>query len=240
MSEPLDILAFGAHADDVELSCGGTLLAATSAGARVGVVDLTRGELGTRGTPEIRAEEARRAAEIMGLAMRENLGLADGFFRADRESIEAVIRVLRAWRPRVVLANALDDRHPDHARGGDLVAEAVFLSGLRRVETERDGRVQEPHRPEVVYRYIQDRYIPPQLVVDITDHIEGKMAAIDAYASQFHEPASPEPMTYIATPEFREGLRARAREHGRLIGAHYGEGFTVVRPVGVRGLLDLR
>jgi bacillithiol biosynthesis deacetylase BshB1 len=238
-SQRLDILAFGAHPDDVELSCAGTLLAEVAHGRKVGVVDLTEGELGTRGTPELRLREADAAGQIMGLTARVNLGLPDGFLEEDRDSLLAVVRVLRHYQPRIVLANALEDRHPDHKRGGDLVERACFLAGLARIESERDGIAQSVHRPQRVLRYIQDRWIIPSLVLDISTYMDRKLEAVQAYGSQFYDPKSSEPATYIATPEFLEGLRSRAREMGRLIGCHYGEGFTMRQPPGLSSLSGL-
>ena len=232
----LHVLAFGAHPDDVELSCGGTLLAEAAKGYRTGIVDLTRGELGTRGTAEDRDKEANDAAAILGLSSRENLRLADGFFRVDRASLEAVVRAIRQHRPTVVLANAQHDRHPDHGRGGDLVQEACFLAGLRQMETSLNGVSQEAFRPKALYRYIQDRWIKPDLVVDISGFIDPKMEAIKAYRTQFFDPASTEPQTYISTSAFMDGLLSRSREMGRMAGYEYGEGYTSVVVPGYQSL----
>ncbi len=238
-AQNLDVLAIGAHPDDVELSCAGTLIAEVQRGRRVGIVDLTQGELGTRGTPQLRLEEAEAAARIMGLHARENLGLPDGFLQEDRPTLLALVEAIRAFRPRLVIANALEDRHPDHGRAGDLVERACFLAGLKRIETKRDGAAQDPHRPLRVLRYVQDRWIQPDLVMDISKHMERKLEAIQAYGSQFYDPDSDEPSTYIATPEFLEGLRSRAREMGRMIGRHYGEGFTLRTAPGLDDLSAL-
>ncbi|MBT9392362.1 bacillithiol biosynthesis deacetylase BshB1 [Hymenobacter sp. NST-14] len=236
----LDILAFGAHPDDVEMSCAGTLLAAAAVGKKIGIVDFTRGELGTRGTALTRAEEAENATRILGLHARENLGLPDGFFRNDREHQLPLIAALRRYQPDVVLCNAIHDRHPDHGRGAQLASDACFLSGLRRVETlGDDGQPQLPWRPRVVYHYIQDRQLPADLVVDITPHWAKKWESILAYKTQFHDPESTEPITYLSTPVFSNFLEARAREFGHLIGVEFGEGFTRQRPVGVRDITEL-
>jgi len=230
----LDVLALGAHPDDVEMSCSGTLLAAAAAGKKIGVVDFTRGELGTRGTPATRAAEAAAASEMLGLSARENLGLPDGFFRNDREHQLPLIAALRRYRPDVVLANAIHDRHPDHGRGAELARDACFLAGLRMIETlGDDGQPQAPWRPRTVYHYIQDRAIVPAFVVDISAHWAGKWASIQAYGTQFFNPASTEPATYLSNQEFGKFMEARAHEFGHMIGVEFGEGFTVARPVGV-------
>ena len=236
----VDILAFGAHPDDVEMSCAGTLLAALAAGKTAAIVDLTRGELGTRGTPAIRAAEAAAASEMLGIRHRENLGLPDGFFRNEREFQLPLIAAIRRYRPAVVLGNAIADRHPDHGRAAQLVADACFLAGLRMIETlGDDGQPQEAWRPRNVYHYIQDRAIVPAFVVDITAHWPGKWAAIQAYKSQFFNPESDEPETYLSSQAFGQFMEARAREFGHLIGTEFGEGFTVARPLGVREIGDL-
>ncbi len=235
----LHILAFAAHPDDVELASSGTLLRHKAEGKNIGIVDLTRGELGTRGTPELRAVESAKASELLQLDYRANLGLADGFFSKNENSLKAIIQQLRHTQPDVVLANAVSDRHIDHGRAADLVADACFLSGLRKIETEFEGKQQEPWRPKAVYHYIQDRYIHPSLVVDITPYWELKMAAIKAYSSQFYNENSTEPQTPISSAEFIEFLEARAREMGRIIGVTYGEGFTTQRAVGVSDLTSL-
>jgi N-acetylglucosamine malate deacetylase 1 len=232
----LDILAFASHPDDVELSCSGTLLKHLSCGSRVGVVDLTKGELGTRGNAEIRARESAEATRLMGLSVRENLGFADGFFSNDRNHLIPVIEMIRKYRPRIVLANAVSDRHPDHGRGARLVAEACFLSGLRKIDTKNAGSLQEAWRPQRLYHYIQDRYIKPDFVIDITPFMEKKMEVIKAFGSQFFDPSSNEPVTPISTPEFLEFLYARASDHGRIINVRYGEGFTAERAIGISNL----
>ncbi|MCC3153007.1 bacillithiol biosynthesis deacetylase BshB1 [Hymenobacter sp. BT770] len=236
----LDILALGAHPDDVEMTCSGTLLAAVAAGKKVGIVDLTRGELGTRGTPAIRAAEAAAAAKILGVSVRENLGLQDGFFRNDREHQLPLIAAIRRYQPEIVLANAIHDRHPDHGRAAQLATEACFLAGLRMVETlDHDGTPQTPWRPKHVYHYIQDRAIVPAFVVDVTPYWAKRWESVLAYGSQFFNPASDEPATYLSSQEFSKFMEARARDFGHIIGVEFGEGFTVHRPVGVRELSDL-
>lgn len=237
----LDLLAFASHPDDTELGCSGTLIAHIHAGRKVGVADLTRGELGTRGTPETRRQEAAEASAIIGLHARVNLGLADGFFRADRDQLLAVVKVIRAFQPEIVLLNAVHDRHPDHGRGSALVSEACFLSGLKQINTLGDsGEEQEAWRPKAVYHYIQDRYIEPDLVVDITAHWEQKLESIRVFKSQFFDPEDTTgPQTYISNPEFLKFIEARAREMGHKIGTTFGEGFTRERHIGVRNLFDL-
>ncbi|AMR29604.1 bacillithiol biosynthesis deacetylase BshB1 [Hymenobacter psoromatis] len=238
----LAVLALGAHPDDVEMSCAGTLLAAVAVGKKVGIVDFTRGELGTRGTPETRAAEAEAASKILQLSARENLGMADGFFQNDRAHQLLLIAALRRYQPDIVLANAITDRHPDHGRAAQLATEACFLSGLRMIETfDEHGRPQEAWRPKHVYHYIQDRQIAADFVVDITPHWPGKWAAINAYGSQFFNPtADPAaPQTYLSSPAFASFMEARAREFGHLVGVEFGEGFTKERTLGVKELGDL-
>lgn len=236
----LDILAFAAHPDDAELSCGGTLLAHRARGYRIGIVDLTQGELGTRGDVTTRMAEASAAAEILGLSYRQNLGMADGFFVNDREHQLAIIRVIRSLRPAIVLANAIRDRHTDHGKGAELTAHACFLAGLSRIETYDDmGRPQAAWRPGHVYHYIQDRHITPDLVVDISPHWEQKKAAIMAYGSQFWKPDGGGPQTPISGEDFLLFLEGRARDMGRSIGVTFGEGFTSARPPGTTDLFRL-
>ena len=235
----LHILAFGAHPDDVELGCGGTIAKEISLGKSVGIVDLTRGELGTRGTAEIRDKEAADAAKILGVWVRENLNMRDGFFVNDEEHQLAVIRMIRKYRPEIVLCNAVDDRHIDHGKGSKLVSDACFLSGLRKIETEYDGKSQEAWRPKVVYHYIQWKNLTPDVVVDITGFNAKRVEAILAYSSQFYDPNSNDPVTPIATKNFLESLDYRAQDLGRLIGTEMGEGFTVERYLGVSSLSDL-
>ncbi|NCI46374.1 bacillithiol biosynthesis deacetylase BshB1 [Sediminibacterium soli] len=233
----LDILAFGVHPDDVELGCSGTLLTAMAEGKKVGIVDITRGELGTRGSADIRDQEAAAAARILGIDVRENLRLADGFFQNDEASLRKVITVIRTYRPRILLANSLEDRHPDHGRSGKLVADAAFLAGLRKIETVSDGQPQEVWKPSYVFHYIQDRFIEPSFVVDITAHMDRKIESILAYGTQFFNPNpdSDEPQTYISTPQFLETIKARALMLGKRIGVGFGEGFCTQKTLGVSG-----
>ncbi|MFT4982581.1 MAG: bacillithiol biosynthesis deacetylase BshB1 [Bacteroidia bacterium] len=230
----LDILAFGAHPDDVEISCAGTILKHIELGYKCGIVDLTRGELGTRGSGELRLIEAEKAQQILGIDARENLGFADGFFQNDREHQLPIIEVIRKYRPEIVLANSVHDRHPDHGKGAKLVADACFLSGLIRIETG-----QEAWRPKVVYHYIQDEFIHPDLTVDITPYFDKKIESILAYSSQFYDPESAEPDTPISGKEFLNFLKARAQVMGRPISAELAEGFTAARNIGVKNLFDL-
>ncbi|HET6256915.1 MAG TPA: bacillithiol biosynthesis deacetylase BshB1 [Puia sp.] len=232
----LDILAIAVHPDDVELGCSGTLLMEKRNGKRTGVVDLTRGELGTRGTPELRAEEAARAAEILQLDVRENLGMADGFFCNDETHQRSLIRAIRKYRPEIVLANALDDRHPDHGRAGHLIRDACFLSGLRKVETtDESGKPQEHWRPKYIFHYIQDRYFEPSFVYDISPVFETKLESIRAYSSQFYSTgyAANEPQTYISSPEFLQAIIGRHQMFGKMIGVSHAEGFTTEKMIGV-------
>ena len=235
----LDILAFGAHPDDVELGCGGTIAKEIAGGKTVGIVDLTRGELGTRGSAEIRDREANNAAKILGVAVRENLNMRDGFFINDEEHQLAVIRIIRKYRPNIVLCNAIDDRHIDHGKGAKLVADACFLSGLVKIETEYDGDAQQAWRPQNVFHYIQWINIKPDFVVDITGFNEKRIDAIMAYDSQFYNPDTKEPETPIATKNFLDSLKYRSQDLGRLIGVDYAEGFTSARPVAVNSLSNL-
>jgi bacillithiol biosynthesis deacetylase BshB1 len=236
MNEFFDVLVFGAHPDDVELGCGGTVAKMVGQGKKVAIVDLTRGELGTRGSAELREQEAHTAAEILGVKTRINLRLKDGFFQCDLDSLLEVVTVIRKYKPSIVLANALADRHPDHGRGAELVAQACFLSGLQKVETPD---YPEIHRPTAVYHYIQDFERTPDLVVDITDYEKQKMDAILAFSSQFFDPKSNEPETPISTPAFLERLVGRDLAMGRPCGFKAGEGFEILRPIGVDSLLDL-
>jgi N-acetylglucosamine malate deacetylase 1 len=233
----IDVLAFAAHPDDAELGCSGTLLKMKAQGKTIGIVDLTRGELGTRGSIEIRAKEAAHAADILDLDVRINLGLADGFFRNDEVHQRAIIVAIRRFQPEVILINAPTDRHPDHGRGSELVRDAAFLAGLGKIETEFEGQPQVAWRPKKVWKYIQDHLIFPDFVVEITPFIESKMASIQAFSSQFYNPNSDEPETYISSQNFLEQVRARAREMGHLIGAAYGEGFITEKPLRVEDLL---
>jgi len=237
----LDILVFGAHPDDAELGAGGTIAKEISLGKKVGIIDLTRGELGTRGSAEIRDKEAAASAEILGLSIRENMEFADGFFVNDKQHQMALIRKIRTYRPDIVLCNAIEDRHIDHARGSELVSNACFLSGLMKIDTKAEGDDlwQEPWRPKQVYHYIQWRNLTPHFVVDITGVIDKKMEAIHAYSTQFYDPNSKEPSTPISSKNFTDSVTYRARDLGRIIGVEYGEGFTVERFIGVESLGDI-
>lgn len=235
----LDILAFGAHPDDVEISASGTIMKHIAMKKSVGIIDLTRGELGTRGNPELRAEEAEKASKILGISTRVNLELPDGFFEVNESNIRKVVEQIREFKPEIVLCNAVSDRHPDHGRASKLVSDACFFSGLAKFETEFNGRKQNVWRPRAVYHYIQDRYTNPDIVIDITDFFKRKMDSIMAYSSQFYNAESKEPETPISTPEFAEYIKARASHCGRFINVAYAEGFTVERTPGVKSLFDL-
>lgn len=236
----LDILAFGAHPDDVELSCGGTIAKEVANGKKVGIVDLTRGELGTRGTAETRDEEAYNAGKILGISMRNNLGFADGFFANDKKHQLAVIKMIRKYQPEIILCNAIQDRHIDHGKGSKLVSDACFLSGLIKIETENEGEIQKPWRPKLVYHYIQWQNIEPELVVDISGYIDIKMDAVLAYKTQFFDATSKEPETPISSRNFTDSIIYRSRDLGRLVGVKNAEGFTVERYVTVNSLFDLK
>ena len=237
----IDILAFGAHPDDVELAASGTLLKHLEQGKKVGIVDLTLGELGTKGTASTRMNEAHNSAKILNIDIRENLQLSDGFFEIDETSLLKVIHQIRKYKPEVVICNATSDRHPDHGRGGDLVSRACFLSGLIKIGTQNnDGSLQDAWRPKVVYRYIQDNWIIPDFIVDITPYFETKMKSVLAYKTQFYNSEDKGPVTPISSPEFLEYLNGRASNFGRIIGAKYGEGFTVERSIGVNSFFDLK
>ena len=235
----LDILAFSAHPDDIELACSGTLIKQIKNGSKVGIIDLTEGELGSRGSSEIRYQEAAKASEIMGISTRENLNLGDGFFEINKQSLLRVVEMIRKYQPEIVLCNAIKDRHPDHGRGGELVKRAAFLAGLVKIETKVAGNPQEKWRPKQVFHYIQDEYIEPDFVIDITNEMETKMESIYAYSSQFYNPESKEPQTPISSQEFIDFLDGRARQFGRTIGVKYGEGFNSVSPVKVNSLNDI-
>lgn len=236
----LDILAFGAHPDDVELGCGATLAKEISTGKKVGVVDLTRGELGTRGSAEIRDKEAAKAAEILGVSVRENLRFKDGFFVNDEKHQLEIIKMIRKYKPEIVICNAIDDRHIDHGKGSKLVSDSCFLSGLRRIETSLDEKVQSEWRPKLVYHYIQWKNIEPDFVIDVSGFMQKKIDAVMAYSSQFYDPNSKEPVSPIATKNFTESIEYRAKDLGRLVFVDYAEGFTVERYVAVNSLTDLK
>ncbi len=236
----LDILLMAAHPDDAEMSCGGTIASAIAKGKKIGIVDFTRGELGTRGTPQIRTSEAAAASKILGISTRENLGFRDGFFKNDEAHQMKLIAAIRRYRPEIVLANAIEDRHPDHGKGAALAVDACFLSGLRMIQTfEADGSPQKEWRPKALYHYIQDRYIKPDLVMDISAYWDIKEASIRAYKSQFHDPDSTEPESYLTSPEFMEFLKARSQEMGHTIGAKFGEGYTKTKMLGITDFFDL-
>jgi len=233
----IDLLAFAAHPDDVELSCAGLLLVEKNNGKTTGIIDLTRGELGTRGTPEIRKQESAAAAKIVGVDIRENLYMADGFFKNDEAHQVKVIETIRKYQPEIILCNAPADRHPDHGRGAKLVSDAAFLSGLSKIVTLSDGAQQEPWRPKYVLHFIQDRYLKPDFVVDITEVFDRKLEAIRAYASQFHNPGKMDgPETYISKPEFLESVISRFRMFGQMIGVRYAEGYISEKMIGLRTL----
>ena len=235
----LDILAIGAHPDDVELGCAATLAKEISLGKNIGIIDLTRGELGTRGSAEIRDEEAAKAAEILGVKVRENMAFADGFFVNDKEHQLAVIRMVRKYQPDIVLCNAIEDRHIDHGKGSNLVSDACFLSGLRKVETYFEDVLQQAWRPKHVYHYIQWHNLEPDFVVDVSGFIDKKMEVIRSYGSQFYDPTSKEPASPISSKNFLDSIKYRAKDLGRLVGAEYAEGFTTERYVAVKELGDL-
>lgn len=235
----LDLLAFAAHPDDVELSCAGTMIKQMQAGYKTGIIDLTRGELGTRGSAAIREQEAALATKILGLSVRDNLNMRDGYFEVSEENKLAIVKMIRKYKPEVILANAPSDRHPDHGRASKLVSDACFLSGLIKVSTSMDGKEQEVWRPRAVYFYIQDRRLDPDFIVDVSDVMEKRIEAIMSFSSQFYNPASTEPDTAISSKQFLEGLKSRALEFGRLIGTEYGEGFITERTPGVNDIFQL-
>ena len=236
----LDILVLPVHPDDAELGCAGTILKHIAAGKKVGIADLTRGELGTRGSAEIRDQEAADASRILGLAVRENLLMPDGFFQNTREYQLKVIEAIRKYQPEIVITNAYNDRHPDHGRASELVGASAFLSGLRKIETYAGGQLQPAWRPNLVLHFIQDNYIKPDILIDVTAHWDKKIESIRAYGSQFYNPEwGDEPQTYISSPEFIQVIEARAREFGKSINVKYAEGFTSKKILGVANLFDL-
>ncbi|WP_452229179.1 bacillithiol biosynthesis deacetylase BshB1 [Lacinutrix sp. MEBiC02404] len=236
----LDILAFGAHPDDVELGCGGTIAKEIKNGKTVGIIDLTRGELGTRGTAVTRKEEAANAAKILGVTVRENLGFADGFFVNDKQHQLEIIKMIRKYQPEIILCNAIDDRHIDHGKGSQLVSDACFLSGLIKIETKVEGSLQAQWRPKQVYHYIQWKNIEPDLVVDVSGFVDIKMESVLAYRTQFFDANSKEPETPISSRNFTDSVDYRARDLGRLIGVTHAEGFTTERYAAVDSLFDLK
>ncbi|EAZ94595.1 hypothetical protein FBBAL38_12455 [Flavobacteria bacterium BAL38] len=236
----LDILAFGAHPDDVELGCSGTIAKEISLGKKVGIIDLTRGELGTRGSVEIRNSESAKASEILGVTVRENLDMRDGFFLNDEAHQLKIIEMIRKYQPEMVLCNAISDRHIDHGKGSKLVSDACFLSGLVKIETELNGEKQKAWRPKVVYHYIQWQTIEPDFAVDITGYMDKKMESVLAYSSQFYDPNSKEPVSPITSKNFLNSVKYRAQDLGRLVGVEYAEGFTTERYLAVNSLGDLK
>lgn len=242
MQIKLDILAIGAHPDDVELSCGATLAKEVSKGKKVGIIDLTRGELGTRGTAETRDKEAFNAAKILGVQSRINMRFADGFFINDKDHQLEIIKMIRYYKPEIIICNAKDDRHIDHSKGSQLVSDACFLSGLKKVETiyKDKNEVQEPWRPKAVYHYIQWKDVAPDVVVDVSGFMDKKIASVLAYKTQFFDPNSKEPETPISSKNFTDSVEYRARNLGRIIGVEHAEGYTVERYVAVESLFDLK
>jgi N-acetylglucosamine malate deacetylase 1 len=236
----LDILVIAAHPDDAELACSGTIAAHIEKGYKVGILDLTHGEMGTRGTPQQRLEESALSSKILNLHARENLGLKDVYFQNDEESQLLLIKYIRKFQPQIVLANAVSDRHPDHPKGSQLASSASFMSGLRKIVTEWDNVEQMPWRPKFVYHYIQNNYIQPDFVFDITPYWELKLKSILAFKSQFYDPHNKEPESFISSESFLKFIEARAREYGHAINVTYGEGFTVERMLGVDNLFDLK
>ncbi|WP_405376919.1 bacillithiol biosynthesis deacetylase BshB1 [Nonlabens sp. Asnod3-A02] len=236
----LDILAIGAHPDDIELSCSGVLLKEQSLGKKTGVLDLTRGELGSRGSAEIRDQEAAAAAKILKLSVRENLAFKDGFFTNDEAHQLEIIKIIRKYRPEIILCNAVKDRHPDHAKGSELTSVSCFLSGLKRIETTLDGIAQEHWRPKHVYHYIQWLDIEPDFVVDISGFMDQKMASVQAYGTQFFNPNDSGPKTPINSKNFLDSIMYRSANFGRLIGTEYAEGFTSERHPAVNSIFDLK
>jgi bacillithiol biosynthesis deacetylase BshB1 len=235
----LDILAFGAHPDDVELGCSGTIAKEISLGKKVGIIDLTRGELGTRGSVAIRNSESEKATQLLGVSVRENLDMRDGFFVNDEAHQLKIIEMIRKYQPEIVLCNAIQDRHIDHGKGSKLVSDACFLSGLRKIETKVNGVLQQAWRPKVVYHYIQWENLQPDFVVNISGFIDIKMESILAYSSQFYDPNSNEPESPISSKNFLDSVKYRAQDLGRIIGVAHGEGFTVERYLAVNSLSDL-
>ena len=240
MTDKVDILAIGVHPDDIELACGGTIVKHIHLGFTVGAIDLTQGELGTRGSAEIRLKEAEASKKLMGLKFRENLGFEDGFVTADNKVYQLeIVKRIRKYQPDIVLCNAIDDRHPDHPRSASLLATACFLAGLTKIETEFDGVVQSAWRPQQVLHYIQWKPIKPDFVIDITGYMDAKLAAVKAYRSQFHDPTSSEPETLISSKQFLDSVSYRASDLGRLIGVEYAEGFTGDKLIGLDRLDQL-
>jgi len=235
----LDILVFAVHPDDAELSCSGTIAAQVAQGYKCGIVDLTRGEMGTRGTPELRMKEASDSSEILELAVRENLGFQDVKFENDWDHQVEVVKMIRKYQPDIVLANAVKDRHSDHPKAAQLIQQAFFKTGLRKIKTFLDGEEQQSYRPRKLYHYIQTDYIEPDFIIDISDFWEAKRKSILAFKSQFYDPDSHEPQTFISSPEFLDFIEARAKTFGFRIGAKYGEGFTTSTTPGAKDITTL-
>ena len=235
----LDLLVIAAHPDDAELACSGTIANEISKGKKAGIIDLTMGEMGTRGTPELRLQEAEAAAEVLKLSVRENMKFKDASFQNDEEHQLKLIQKIRKYRPDIIITNAVSDRHPDHPMGSELTVTSCFKAGLAKIETRDGDEIQEAWRPIVIYHFIQSIFIQPDIVVDVSDQWETKLASIKAYKSQFYDPESNEPETYISSPEFMKLIEARGKEFGHSIGVAYGEGFTVDRNMGVKNISDL-
>jgi bacillithiol biosynthesis deacetylase BshB1 len=233
----LDVLAIGVHPDDVELGCSGTLIKEVKRGKKAGVIDLTQGELGTRGTIETRFQEAEEAAKIMGVSVRQNLKMRDGFFQNDEAHQLQLIQAIRKYQPEIIIGNILEDRHPDHGRAGQLIYDACFLSGLKQLKTrDEEGREQEKWRPKQLLHYLQDRFYEPDVIVDITEVWDQRLQSIKAYKTQFHNPGNNEDETYISSPEFLESVIARARLLGKRIGVRFAEGFISKKSIGISNL----
>jgi bacillithiol biosynthesis deacetylase BshB1 len=235
----LDILAIGVHPDDVELGCAGTIMSAIAEGKKVGIVDLTRGELGTRGTAETRKVEAQNAAKVLGVEIRENLGMADGFFQNDESHQRLLIQTIRKFQPTIILANAPEDRHPDHGRSAKMISDAAFLSGLRKIETTLNGISQKEWRPTYVFHYLQDRFLQPSFVVDISKYMDKKLESVLSYTTQFYNPDLNEPQTYISSPQFIETVKARAMMLGKRIGVDFAEGYITEKMIGINSFDSL-
>ena len=239
MKHKLDLLAFAAHPDDVEISASGIMLKHVNAGLKTGIIDLTQGELSTRGNLESRSRETAAASKLLQLTARENLMLSDGFFEINQEALIAVIKMIRKYQPDIMLINAENDRHPDHGMAHKLVKRAAFLSGLIKIETEIEGENQKPWRPRNIYAYIQDLFVEPNLIIDVSDYWIQRMEVLDCFSSQFYNPNSKEPQTPISTPEFRMNIEGRSVQLARYINCHHAEGLLYVRPLGVELLSDL-
>ena len=239
MQQKLDILVIAAHPDDAELACAGTLALSAAQGKKTGIVDLTKGEMGTRGTPDLRLKEANDSANILGLTVRDNLGFEDVFFKNDREHQTEIARIIRKYQPDILITNAISDRHPDHGKSAETVRDAVFLAGLQKLSTMDEGELQKPYRPRALYHFIQNNYLEPDFIVDISDFWKQKIESIKAYASQFYNPESNEPETFISSEGFLRFVEARHRELGHRIGVEYGEGYTVNRNIGVKDISSL-